>query len=117
MTPGPVEVSPRVLRALSKPLIHHYYEGFVDFYAQTIDRMKMIFQTKNDVLILHGEAALGLEAAVTNTVRPGDKVLVLNSGPFGKSFAKYIQNAHGRIVELSCPADEAIDPDKLLRAY
>jgi aspartate aminotransferase-like enzyme len=113
MTPGPVEVSPRVLQALSKPLIHHYYKGFIDFFAQTTDNVKKIFQTKNDVLILQGEAALGLEAAVVNTVNPGDKVLVLNSGPFGKSFAKYVQNAHGKIVELSCPTDEAIDSDKL----
>jgi aspartate aminotransferase-like enzyme len=113
MTPGPVEVSPRVLQALSKPLIHHYYKGFIDFYAETTRNVKKIFQTEHDVLILQGEAALGLEAAVINTVNPGDKVLVLNSGPFGKSFAKYVQNAHGKIVELSCPTDEAIDSDKL----
>jgi len=113
MTPGPVEVSPRVLQALSKPMIHHYYRGFTDFFAETTDNMKRIFQTQNDVAILHGEAALGLEAAVLNTVNSGDKVLVLDSGPFGKSFAKYVQNARGEIVELSCPIDEAIDPGKL----
>jgi aspartate aminotransferase-like enzyme len=113
MTPGPVEVSPRVLQALSKPMIHHYYKGFIDFFAQTTDNVKKIFQTENDVLILQGEAALGLEAAVLNTINPGDKVLVLNSGPFGKSFANYIQNARGKIVELSCATDEAIEPRKL----
>jgi aspartate aminotransferase-like enzyme len=113
MTPGPVEVSPRVLQALSKPMIHHYYKGFIDFFAQTTDNVKKIFQTENDVLILQGEAALGLEAAVINTINPGDKVLVLNSGPFGKSFGNYVQNAGGKIVELSCAADDAIEPGKL----
>ena len=113
MTPGPVEMSPRVLQALSKPMIHHYYKGFIDFFAQTTDNVKKIFQTENDVLILQGEAALGLEAAVINTINPGDKVLVLNSGPFGKSFGNYVQNAGGKIVELSCAADDAIEPGKL----
>ena len=93
MTPGPVEVSPRVLAALSRPIIHHYYKGFLDFFAETTEKMKRIFQTENDVVIMQGEAALGLEAAVLNTIDPGDKVLMLNSGPFGKSFGTHIQNA------------------------
>ena len=113
MTPGPVELSPRVLQALSRPMIHHYYKGFLEFFTQTTVDTQKIFQTKNDVLILQGEAALGLEAAVSNTINPGDKVLVLNSGPFGKSFGNYVQNAGGEIVELTCPTDEAIEPDRL----
>jgi aspartate aminotransferase-like enzyme len=113
MTPDPVEVSPRVLQALSKPLIHHYYKGFIDFYAQTTDNVKKIFQTENDLLILQGEAALGLEAAVLNTVNPDDKVLVLNSGPFDTSFGNYVQNARGKTLDLSCPTDDAIEPGKL----
>lgn len=98
MTPGPVEVSPRVLAALSRPIIHHYYKGFIDFFAETTEKVKEIFQTENDVVIMQGEAALGLEAAVLNTINAGDKVLVLNSGPFGKSFGNYVQNGGGKIV-------------------
>lgn len=113
MTPGPVEVSPRVLAALSRPIIHHYYKGFLDFFAETTEKMKRIFQTENDVVIMQGEAALGLEAAVLNTIDPGDKVLMLNSGPFGKSFGTHIQNVRGKIVELSCPINESIEPQKL----
>jgi len=94
-------------------MTHHYYEGFIDFFAQTTENIKQIFQTHNEVLILQGEASLGLEAAVMNTVNPGDKVLVLNSGPFGKSFRNYVQNACGEIIELSCEIDEAIEPAKL----
>ena len=94
-------------------MIHHYYKGFIDLFAHTTDNVKKIFQTDNDILILQGEAALGLEAAVINTVNPGDKVLVLNSGPFGKSFGNYIQNAGGKVIELSCATDDAIEPGKL----
>ena len=114
MTPGPVEVSPRVLAALARPQIYHYYSGFIDFFAETSEKMRKVFQTKNDVIIMQGEGVLGLEAAVMNTVNPGDKVLVLDSGPFGKWFGLYVQNAGGKVVELSCPNNDAIDPEKLI---
>ena len=113
MTPGPVEVSPRVLQAMSRPQIYHYYENFVEFFAETTEKMRKIYQTKNDVLILQGEGVLGLEAAVMNTINPGDKVLVLDSGPFGKWFSFYVQNAEGKPVMLSCDNNDAIDPKKL----
>lgn len=112
MTPGPVEVSPRVLAALARPVVHHYYKGFIEFFDETAEKMKKIFQTKNDVIIMQGEAALGLEASVVNIINPGEKVLVLDSGPFGKSFGTYVQNAGGIAVELSCPNNEAIDPKR-----
>jgi len=113
MTPGPVEVSPRVLQALSRPQIYHYYENFVDFFAEATQKMRKIYQTKNDVLILQGEGVLGLEIAVVNTVNPGEKVLVLDSGPFGKWFSFYVENAKGKPVMLSCENNDAIDPKRL----
>jgi len=93
MTPGPVEVSPRVLQAMARPQIYHYYDNFVKFFAETTEKMRKVYQTKEDVLILQGEGVLGLEAAVANTINPGDKVLVLDSGPFGKWFSFYVENA------------------------
>jgi len=113
MTPGPVEVSPRVLSALAKPQIYHYYKGFIDFFAETTEKMRKIFQTKNDVLIVQGEGVLGLEAAVANTVNPGDKVLVLDNGPFGKWFGIYVENAGGKPVYLTSPNNEAFHSQRL----
>ncbi len=113
MTPGPVEVSPRVLSALARPQIYHYYKGFVDFFAETTEKIRQIYQTKNDVLIMQGEGVLGLEAAVVNTVNPGDKVLVLDNGPFGKWFGLYVENAGGKPVYLTSPNNEAFHPEKL----
>jgi len=113
MTPGPVEVSPRVLQALSRPQTYHYYKGFIDFFAESTEKMKKIFQTKKDVLILQAEGVLGLEAAVANTIDPGDKVLVLDSGPFGKWFGEYVANYGGKVSELSCEYNDAIDPSKV----
>ncbi len=113
MTPGPVEVSPRVLQALARPTIYHYYRNFIEFFANTTEKMRKIFQTKNDVLILQGEGVLGLEAAIANTIDPGDKVLVLDSGPFGKWFGEYVVNFGGKVSEVSVEYNDAIDPEKV----
>lgn len=113
MTPGPVEVSPRVLSALARPQVYHYYKGFVDLFDETTRKLKKIFQTNNDVLLLQGEGVLGLEAAVLNTVNPGDKVLVLDNGPFGKWFGTYVENAGGKPVYVTSPNNEALQPEKL----
>ena len=67
------------------------------FFAETTEKMRKVYQTKEDVLILQGEGVLGLEAAVANTINPGDKVLVLDSGPFGKWFSFYVENAEGNL--------------------
>lgn len=113
MTPGPVELSPRVLSALARQPVHHSYKGFVDCFAETTEKLKKIYQTKNDVLIMQGEAVLGLEAASANIVNPRDKVLVLSNGPFGKWFGAYVENAGGTPVYLSSPNNEAFQPEKL----
>ena len=113
MTPGPVEISPRVLSALARPEVYHYYKGFVDLFAETTEKMKKIYQTRNDVLIMQGEGVLGLEAAVLNTINPGDKVLVLDNGPFGKWFGIYVENAGGKPVYLTSPNNEAFHPEIL----
>jgi len=113
MTPGPVEVSPRVLEAMARPQIYHYYRNFVDFFAETTEKVRKIFQTNNDILILQGEGVLGLEAAVVNCVNAGDKVLVLDSGPFGKGFREYVLNAEGRVSELTVDYHRAIDKESL----
>ena len=94
MTAGPVEVSPRVLSALSQPSIYHYYSGFIESFEETTKKMAQVFQAQDrDTLILQGEGVLGLEASVMCTVNPGEKVIVFENGPFGKWFGDYVKNA------------------------
>ena len=96
MTPGPVEVSPRVLSAMAQPVIYHYYPRFVEFFDETVKKLGQVFQVSGDkhpdVLILQGEGVLGLEASIICTINPGDKVLVFENGPFGKWFGEFVKN-------------------------
>ncbi|MDG6999141.1 MAG: alanine--glyoxylate aminotransferase family protein [Nitrososphaerota archaeon] len=99
MTPGPVEVSPRVLSAIAQPAIYHYFDGFVDFFEETTKKVSRVFRSNpGETLILQGEGVLGLEAAVACTVNPGEKVLVFENGPFGKWFGEFVKNSGGNPV-------------------
>jgi aspartate aminotransferase-like enzyme len=100
MTTGPVEVSPGVLAALSQPTTYHYYPKFIELFDATTEKLAKVFRAggKNDILIMQGEAVLGLEASIASTINPGEKVLILENGPFGNGFGEYVANAGGTPV-------------------
>ena len=111
MTPGPVEVSPRVLSALAQPSIYHYYHGFVEFFDETLGKMRQVFKAPSDldVLLLQGEGVLGLEAAVKCSINPGEKVVVFENGPFGKWFGDYVKNCGGKPLYFHEETNRLID--------
>jgi pyridoxamine--pyruvate transaminase len=112
---GPVDVSPETLRAIQRPLLYHYDPAFLEIFAHTADLLKQVFRTKYDVVIMQAEAILGLEAAVASLIAPGDKVLNLVSGVFGKGMEDFIRSYGGDPVELAVPYNAAIDPEDVRR--
>jgi len=113
---GPVEVTARTLRDQAKPVLYHYDPAFIEFYAETTDLLKQVFRTNYDVVIMQGEAILGLEAAAASMISPGDKVLNLVSGVFGKWFQDFIEAYGGETIEIAVPYNDAIDPEDVRRA-
>ena len=113
---GPVEVAERTLRDMARPVLHFEDPVFVEIYDHTCTMLQELFQTKNDVVIMHGEAMLAIEAAAASLISPGDKVLNLVSGVFGKWFEDFIGRFGGETVELAVPYNEAIDPDDVRKA-
>jgi len=113
---GPVEVNERTLRDMAKPVLYHYDPAFKEFFAHTCDLLQQVFRTKYDVVIMQGEAILGLEAAAASLIRPGDKVLNLVSGVFGKWFQDFIERFGGETIEIAVPYNDAIDPAAVRRA-
>jgi pyridoxamine---pyruvate transaminase len=115
LTAGPVEGSPRTLREMARPVLHFDDPVFVETYDRTTRLLQEVFRTRHDVVIMHGEAMLGLEAAAASLISPGDKVLNLVSGVFGKWYELFIERHGGGVVELAVPYDEAIDPEDVRR--
>ena len=115
LTAGPVEVAQRTLRDMARPVVHFYDPVFVEIYDRTCQMLGEVFKTRHDVVVMHGEAMLGLEAAAVSLISPGDKVLNLVSGVFGKWYELFIERSGGEVVELAVPYNEAIDPEDVRR--
>jgi len=113
---GPVQVTDRTLRAQSRPVLYHYDPAFIEFFDRTSELLRRVYRTEHDVVILQGEAILGLEAAAACLLSPGDKVLNLVSGVFGKWFELFIDKYGGETVQLAVPYNEAIDPDAVRKS-
>lgn len=115
LSAGPVAASPRVLAALGAPLVYHYDPVFLDRFRATEEKVKQVFRTTNDVLLMQGEAILGLEAAARGLVRPGTKVLNLVQGVFGKGMGYWLKDFGAELHELEVPYNDAVDPASVER--
>jgi pyridoxamine--pyruvate transaminase len=113
---GPVEVTQRTLRDQSRPVLYHYDPAFVELFAKTTELSRQVFRTEYDVVIMQAEAILGLEAAAASLIAPGEKVLNLVSGVFGKWFEDFIRRYGGETIELAVPYNEAVDPEEVRKA-
>ncbi|MFC2166985.1 pyridoxal-phosphate-dependent aminotransferase family protein [Acidobacteriota bacterium] len=97
-SPGPTPLPEEVLSLASEPIFHHRTPKFSKIYSDVTDGLKYVFQTKNDVYILASSGSGAMEAAVVNTLSPGDKVICINCGKFGARWA-HIARAYGADVE------------------
>ncbi|HOR01182.1 MAG TPA: alanine--glyoxylate aminotransferase family protein [Anaerolineae bacterium] len=116
MSAGPVEATERTLRALSQPVYYHYDPQFAEVFDDTLAKLKAVFQTQQDVIIMQGEALLGLEAAAACCFQEGDTVLNLVSGVYGAGYQYYIDLYGARSVEVRVPYNAAVDPEDVERA-
>ena len=110
LSAGPVTASARVLAALGSPITYHYDPVFLDAFRRTERKVAEIFLTENDVLLMQGEAVLGLEAAARSLVRPGTPVLNLVQGVFGKGMGYWLKDFGAELHELEVPYNDAVDP-------
>jgi len=115
LSAGPVAASPRVLAALGAPLIYHYDPAFIARFRATERKLKQVFLTENDILLMQGEAILGLEAAARGLVSPGTKVLNLVQGVFGKGMGYWLKDFGAELHELEVAYNDAVDPASVER--
>ena len=110
LSAGPVSATPRVLAALGSPIVYHYDPAFIERFRATERKLADVFLTTNDVLLMQGEAVLGLEAAARGLVQPGTKVLNLVQGVFGKGMGYWLKDFGAELHELEVPYNDAVDP-------
>lgn len=110
LSAGPTMAYPRVLAAQGAPITYHYDPAFLESFRRTERKLAEIFLTKSDVLLMQGEAVLGLEAAVRGLVRLGTPVLNLVSGVFGKGMGYWLKDFGAELHELEVPYNDVVDP-------
>lgn len=114
MTPGPTMVAENVRIARSMETGNPDLDlDFYDYYKETCQLYSELLNTKNESLILSGEGILGLEAAVASLTEPGDRVLVLDNGVFGKGFADFVSIYGGNPVLYTTDYKKTMDAEAL----
>ena len=99
LTAGPTPVPERVLLAMARPVLYHRAPAFNECLRENQEGLKWLFQTKQPVLQLTGSGTAAMEAAVSNFLRHGDKVLVIRGGKFGERWGR-IAHAYGLGVHM-----------------
>ena len=114
--PGPTPCPDEVLQAMTKQMINHRGTEFGQIVNDVTDKLKQLFQTKNDLFLLTGSGTGGLEAAIVNTLSPGDKVLSVSIGVFGERFAAIAQQFGAEVVPINFEWGKAADIDSIREA-
>jgi len=109
--PGPTPCPPEVLQAMGKQMINHRGKEFADIIQDATAKLKQLFQTRNDVFLLTGSGTGGMEAAIVNTLSPGDKVLSVSVGVFGNRFAEIAESYGAEVTHLNFEFGTAADPE------
>ena len=114
MTAGPTQVRENVRLARSLECTNpDLDQEFFDFYRETCGLLSKAMHTENKALILGGEGILGLEAACAALTEPGDRVLVIDNGIFGKGFADFASIYGGEPVLFTADYHRPVDTEAL----
>ena len=115
--PGPSMVAPRVLNALSYPLVGHLDPQFLTLMQEVQQLLRFVFQTENELTVpVSGTGSAGMEAALCNFIEPGDNVLVAVLGYFGERMVEMAARYGAQVDRIDRPWGEAFDPDEIKAA-
>ncbi len=117
MGPGPVDVYPRVLRAMSAPMLGQFDPEFTEYMNETMALYRQVYRTANEwTFLVNGTARAGIEACLGSVVSPGDKVLVPKFGRFGHLLAEICGRVGGEVVTIETEWGTVFELDRLAEA-
>jgi len=116
--PGPSDVHPRVLEAMSRPTIGHLDPLFVTMMDEVKVLLQYAFQTENALTLpVSAPGSAGMETCFVNLVEPGDRVVVCQNGVFGGRMKENVERCGGIPVTVEDPWGSAVDPGKVEHAF
>lgn len=115
--PGPSEVDPQVLAALGLPPLGHLDPAMLQIMGEVQEMLRGVFNTRNRfTLALSGTGTSGMEAALLNTVEPGNTVVVGVMGYFGERMCHIAERLGARVVRVDAEWGKPLDPDAMRAA-
>ena len=113
MGPGPSDVNPRILEAMSRPTIGHLDPVFVEMMEEMKVLLRYAFQTENQLTMpVSAPGSTGMETCFVNLVEPGDKVVVCQNGVFGGRMKENVERSGGVAVMVQDDWGRAVDVNK-----
>lgn len=117
MGPGPSDVNPRILEALSRPTIGHLDPAFIQIMDEIKNLLQYAFQTSNELTMpVSAPGSAGMETAFANLLEPGDKVIICQNGVFGGRMKENAERCGAEAIMVEDPWGSTIDIDKAEQA-
>ncbi|MEX2469663.1 MAG: alanine--glyoxylate aminotransferase family protein [Pseudohongiellaceae bacterium] len=117
MGPGPSDVNPRILEALSRPTIGHLDPAFIGMMDEVKALLQFAFQTRNELTFpVSAPGSAGMETVFVNLLEPGDRVIVCQNGVFGGRMKENVERCGAEAILVEDAWGEAVDPDKVADA-
>jgi len=117
MGPGPSDVHPRILSAMSRPTIGHLDPAFVSMMDETKEALQYVFKTENELTMpVSAPGSAGMETCFANLVEPGDKVIVCINGVFGMRMKENVTRLGGQAIVVDNKWGDAVSSVKLEEA-
>ena len=112
--PGPSSVHPRVLQALSLPVMGHLDPAFFQVMDDVCEMLRLVFHTKNSMTVPISSTGTGaMETACANIIEPGDEVLICRNGYFGIRLGDIAERCGAIVHLMDTPWGKAVDPQML----
>lgn len=117
MIPGPIGLTPRVLRALSEPQRGHLDPVFMQAYSRALKRVREVFLAPSaQPFIVAGSGTLAMELAVANLIQPQDRALVVNTGYFSDRLATMLERHGATVTHVRAAPGDAPAVEEVARA-
>lgn len=117
MGPGPSDVDPRVLEALSRPTIGHLDPAFLEILNEIRELLQYTFLTRNEMtLAVSGTGSAGMETCVVNLIERGDPMLVCINGVFGKRMSDVAERCGAEVSTVETDWGKAFSPEQIAKA-
>ncbi|MGA1072274.1 MAG: pyridoxal-phosphate-dependent aminotransferase family protein [Pseudohongiellaceae bacterium] len=114
MGPGPSDVNPRILEALSRPTVGHLDPAFIDMMDEVKALLQYVFQTKNELTLpVSAPGSAGMETVFTNLLERGDKAIICQNGVFGGRMKENVERCGAEAVMIQDDWGTAVDLNKV----